>query len=409
MKNRIQESSPLSTKERIESLDIIRGIALFGILLVNMPLFQSPQLIADLYMMSPELSSSDQFLRMLLDVFVETKFFTIFSFLFGVGFYIFMERAVNKTDHFYRLYSRRLIVLAIFGFLHLCLLWYGDILLGYALAGFFLIFFYKRKQKTILLWLMSFSIVLIGLLVFGILGSTDSASIEQQISSIQEEGTVKVEEAIDIYQNGSYLEWLSYRFTNEVIPVLMNTPMNILTALFMFLIGLYAVKRGVFKGFPSHKPFIKRVWLISLLVSIPLSAGIILLHLKILDFDILNEQLIQSLLTISGLSLSFFYISTILLLLEREKWKRIFHPFSYVGRMALTNYITQTLIGVGLFTGLGMFGEVNIGLGILISIIVFPLQMILSYFWLKHFRFGPLEWLWRSLTYGEFQPMKKQV
>lgn len=100
MKNRIQESSPISTKERIESLDIIRGIALFGILLVNMPLFQSPQLIADIYMMSPELSSSDQFLRMLLDVFVETKFFTIFSFLFGVGFYIFMERAANKTDHF---------------------------------------------------------------------------------------------------------------------------------------------------------------------------------------------------------------------------------------------------------------------------------------------------------------------
>ncbi|WP_368654170.1 DUF418 domain-containing protein [Ornithinibacillus sp. 4-3] len=179
MKNRIQESSPISTKERIESLDIIRGIALFGILLVNMPLFQSPQLIADLYMMSPELSSSDQFLRMLLDVFVETKFFTIFSFLFGVGFYIFMERAVNKTDHFYRLYSRRLIVLAIFGFLHLCLLWYGDILLGYALAGFFLIFFYKRKQKTILLWLMSFSIALIGLLVFGIFGSTDLATMEQ--------------------------------------------------------------------------------------------------------------------------------------------------------------------------------------------------------------------------------------
>lgn len=256
---------------------------------------------------------------------------------------------------------------------------------------------------------MSFSIALIGLLVFGIFGSTDLATMEQQISSLQEEGMDKVEEAIDIYQNGSYLEWLSYRFTNEVIPVLMNTPMNILTALFMFLIGLYAVKRGIFRDFPSHKPFIKRVWLISLLTSIPLSAGIILLHLKILNFGILNEQLIQSLLTISGLSLSFFYISTILFLLEREKWKRILHPFSYVGRMALTNYITQTIIGVGIFTGLGMFGEVNIGLGILISIIVLPLQMILSYFWLKHFRFSPLEWVWRSLTYGEFQPMKKQL
>ncbi|MEI3611513.1 DUF418 domain-containing protein [Pseudogracilibacillus sp. SO30301A] len=404
MKNRIQKSSPISTKERIESLDIIRGFALFGILFVNMPLFQSPKLIKDLYMMSPELSPNDQFLRMLLDVLVEAKFFTIFSFLFGVGFYIFMERAENKTEHFYLLYSRRLIVLAIFGFLHLCFFWYGDILLGYALAGFFLIFFYKRKGKTILLWLMAFSIALIGLLSLSFLGSTDS--IEQQINSLQKEGEPKVEEAIDVYQNGSYFEWLSYRFSNEVIPILMNIPSDILTALFMFLIGLYAIKRGIFRDFSSHKQFVQRVWLISLLCSIPFSVGIILLHVNIFDFGILNEQMIQSLLIISGLSLSFFYISTILLLLERKKWKRILHPFSYVGRMALTNYIIQTLVGVGLFTGLGMFGEANIGLGIMISFIVFPLQMVLSFFWLKHFRFGPLEWVWRSCTYGEFQPMK---
>ncbi|MBN6205449.1 DUF418 domain-containing protein [Ralstonia pickettii] len=398
-------SSPITSRERIVSLDIIRGIALFGILLANMPLFQTPKLIQDLYMISPAYSQSDKILRMLLDVFVETKFFTIFSFLFGIGFYIFMKRAEVKTKRFYRLYSRRLIGLAIFGLIHLIFLWYGDILLGYALAGFLLIFFYRRKVKTILICLIVCAAVLVSLLTFNLFYTPDT--IEQQINNLQIEGAPIVEEAIAIYQNGSYFEWLSYRFSNEVIPVLINIPFNMLTALFMFLIGLYAAKKGVFNDFPRHKKFIKKVWNISLTISIPISIAIILLHLNIIDYGIRNEQLIQVLLIMSGLSLAFFYISSIVLLLERGKWKKLLQPFSYIGRMALTNYILQTIIGVGLFTGFGMFGELNIALGILISIIVFPLQMLFSFLWLTYFRFGPLEWIWRSFTYMQFQPLKK--
>lgn len=404
MKSNISDSSPISTNERLVSLDIIRGFALFGILLVNMPLFQTPKLVEELYLISPELSPIDQFVRLVLDVFIETKFFAIFSILFGVGFYIFMKRAEEKTEFFYRLYSRRLIVLALFGFLHLFFFWYGDILLRYALSGFFLIFFYKRKEKTILIWLMSFTIVLIGLLSFSFFSSTDA--IEQQMNMMQIKGAPKVEEAIDIYNHGGYFEWLSYRFTNEVIPVLKNIPFSTFTSLFYFLVGLFVAKKGVFADFPSHRQFVRRVWLFSLLVSVPLSIGIIILHLGMLDIGILKEQIIQSLLLVSGLSLSFFYIATILLLLEKEKWKKLLHPLSYVGRMALTNYIIQTVIGVGLFTGFGMFGEVNLSLGIVISLIVFPLQILYSFLWLKHFRFGPLEWVWRSLTYGEFQPIR---
>ncbi|WP_078382050.1 DUF418 domain-containing protein [Sutcliffiella halmapala] len=391
------ETSPISTKDRIVSLDIIRGFALFGILLVNIPLFQSPGLIHDLYLISPELSKTDQFLRMLLDVFVETKFFTIFSLLFGVGFYIFMNRAEEKTGRFYRLFSRRLLVLALFGFLHLVLFWYGDILLRYALAGFLLIFFYKRKEKTILIWLLSFTIVMIILLSLSFFSSADS--VDQQITSLQTEGVMKVEEAIEVYQNGSYVEWLSFRFSSEVIPVLLNVPFNIITSLYMFLIGLYVAKRGVFHNFPVHKNFVKRVWFYSFFISIPISTGIILLHLRILDFGVLNSQMIESLLMISGLSLSFVYVSTILLLLQKAIWKRLLHPLRYIGRMALTNYIFQTLIGVGLFVGIGPYGEINLRIGIMISLIVFPLQILGSYLWLKYFRYGPLEWVWRTLTY----------
>ena len=399
-----RKHTPIATSDRIVSLDIIRGFALFGILLVNMPLFQTPKLIEDLYMITPSMSSTDSFLRMLLDVFVEAKFFTIFSFLFGISFYIFIKRAEEKQDNFYLLYSRRLIGLALFGLLHLVFLWYGDILLQYALSGFLLIYFYNKENKTILKWLGVFTFALLALLSLSILGS--ASSVKQPNTSLQEIGSRKVQEAIDVYQNGSYVEWISYRFFNEVIPVLMNLPFQLITSLFMFLIGLYVAKRGIFNNIPLHKPFIKRVCVISFIVSIPISIAIIILHLKIVDFGVLNNEMIQSLVMISGLSLSFFYVSTLVLLLEREKWRRILSPLSYVGRMALTNYILQTIIGVGVFTGLAMFGTLNIGLGIIISIIIFPLQILFSYLWLKRFRFGPLEWVWRSITYGKMQPLK---
>lgn len=404
MKKNLTESSLLFPNERIISLDIIRGFALFGIFLVNMPLFQTPQLVADIYVYSFPLTPTDEFIRLVLDVFVEAKFFTIFSFLFGIGFYIFMRRAEIKGAKFYNLFFRRLMTLALFGILHLVFLWYGDILLIYAVSGFFLIFFYRKKQKTILLWLLAFTLVLVGLLSLSFLGSTET--LEREINTLQVEGEPKIEEAIHNYHHNDYLGWVSYRFVNEVIPVIKNIPFSIPTTLFVFLMGLYAAKRGVFSDFATHRRFVKQVWWISLLFSIPLSVLIIILHLGLLDFGILTEQMIQVFLTISGLSLSLFYISTILFLLQNEKVKIYLHPLSYVGRMALTNYIIQTLIGVGLFTGFGMFGEVNLSLGVLVCFIVFPFQVLFSYLWLRYYRFGPLEWVWRSVTYGKLQPMK---
>ncbi|MCM3490584.1 DUF418 domain-containing protein [Alkalihalophilus marmarensis] len=397
-------SKPVSHNERLVSLDIIRGFALFGIIFVNMPLFQSPQLVADLYMISQPLVETDKWIRVFLDVFIENKFFSIFSFLFGLGFYIFMNRAQKKGKRFYVLYVRRLTILALFGFMHLVFLWYGDILLNYALAGFLLLLFYNRKSKTILRLLVLFTVAFIFLLSLNFFSSPEELTIE--IQQLQAEGAGKMEEAIDYYQNKSYLEWVSYRFINEVIPILMNLPFSMLTALYMFLLGLYVGKRHIISEFHSHKHLVKRVWWGSLLCSIPISISIVVLHLDVFNFGLANELFLQVFVTVSGLSLSLFYISSLLFLLQKEKWRKILHPLSYIGRMALTNYILQTIIGVGIFTGFGLFGEVHLGLGIIIGLIVFPIQILFSYLWLKYFKYGPLEWIWRSATYGEFQSLK---
>ncbi|GAE27799.1 membrane protein [Halalkalibacter wakoensis JCM 9140] len=369
-----------------------------------MPLFQSPQLIADMYMIPQQLSESDKWIRIFLDVFIENKFFTIFSFLFGLGFYIFMNRAEGKGKRFYRLYIRRLTLLALFGLMHLVFLWYGDILLNYALAGFLLLFFYKRKAQTILIVIITFTLALIILLSLNFFSSPEELKLEIQM--LQVEGAGKMEEAVEQYQNSSYLELMSYRFSNEVIPVLKDLPFSMLTAWYMFLIGLYTGKRNIISHFHSHRNLVKRVWWISLLCSIPISILIIALHLNFLKFGIHNEIFIQVFVTFSGLSLSLFYLSTILFLLQKDKWRKRLNPFSYIGRMALTNYIMQTFIGVGIFTGLGLFGDVNLTLGIILSLIIFPIQILFSYLWLKYYKYGPLEWLWRSITYGEFQTLK---
>ncbi|MEZ2661639.1 DUF418 domain-containing protein, partial [Aneurinibacillus aneurinilyticus] len=144
--------TPISKGERMITLDIIRGFALLGIFLVNMPTFHSPDFIRQLYDLPQNLSSVDKVVNLFFSLFIQTKFYTIFSFLFGLGFYVFMNRVEQKGLKVYRLFSRRLLILFLFGFLHLIFLWYGDVLHAYAIVGFALSLFYKRSNKVILGW-----------------------------------------------------------------------------------------------------------------------------------------------------------------------------------------------------------------------------------------------------------------
>lgn len=399
------DHSPVSSKERIGSIDIIRGLAIFGIFLVNMQAFQWPEVVGIMYMITPEYSAVDQWIRLVFDVFVQGKFYTIFSFLFGLGFYIFMKRAEEKGLKVNRLFSRRLAVLAVFGMLHLVFLWYGDILLTYAIAGFFLLLFYKRKPKTILAWILGLSLMSVAVMSLNLLVPKEIID-EIAVESIAE-GEGKVEEAIAVYQNASFGEWVAYRFGNEVVPLLQNLPFVVPAVLFMFLFGLYAGKKGIFSNPSRHLKLIKGVWWSALIVSLPFSGAIVWVHMNVAE-GYWKTLLMQPLLGITGPLMALFYISTLLLLLRKDLWQKLLRPFSYAGRMALTNYIAQSLIGMGIFTGLGFFGEVNLLAGTLICLVVFPLQVVFSYYWLKKFRFGPLEWLWRTLTYKKLQPFKKE-
>jgi len=397
-----QQSFP----KRIDALDIIRGFALLGILLVNMPFFQAPKFMADMHMLSLPLSETDQWIRLFLDVFVENKFFSIFSVLFGLGFYIFMKRAEEKGAPHIKLYIRRLLFLAFIGVLHIVFLWHGDILLTYALAGFLLIFFYRRKAKTIMNTLIVLSFIVLFIVSLNFL--IPASELEQNIGMLQADGEERVQETIFHYNESNYVEWLSYRAEHEFPPVFANQPFAMIPALFMFLIGLYIGKRNIISDFQQHKGFVKRVWWITLLISIPISVFIALLHLEVLSFGVMHDLYLQNAVLISGPILSLFYISSLLFLLQKETWKKLLHPLKFVGRMALTNYIMQSVVCILIFTGFGFFGEINYMLGVLLSVLIFSLQVIFSYFWLNKYRYGPLEWIWRSVTYGAAQKMGRE-
>ncbi|RFU66862.1 DUF418 domain-containing protein [Peribacillus saganii] len=395
------KSAPISAKERIVTIDIIRGFALLGIFLVNMPAFHSPVFLET----HPEYTGLDYWLDLFLQLFVQTKFYTMFSFLFGLGFYIFMSRAEQKGLKIRRLFSRRLFFLLLFGGAHLILLWFGDILLTYALTGFLLLLFYKRKTKTILIWALSL------LFLFHALVSIQFFLPEDILKEAEAEHKLQSQlaEYVDVYQHAQYTDLVSYRFKEEVIQVLQTQPIAMITVLAMFLFGLYAGKIGIFQPDTTQHSIINRIWRVSLILSIPLVILLALFKLSVIDLGIYKETAVYLFTSLSGLTLCFFYISSLILLLRKKNWQKLLRPIGYTGQMALTNYLSQTFISLFIFLGLNFYGEVSLLTGTFICIIIYLFQVVFSYIWMKNFKFGPFEWLWRSLTYGYFQSMKKEV
>ncbi|MBB6446818.1 DUF418 domain-containing protein [Bacillus benzoevorans] len=395
------KTAPVSQRERIVTIDVIRGFALIGIFLVNMPTFHSPVL----FERNPDYSGVDYWLDILLQMFVQTKFYTIFSFLFGLGFYIFMSRAEEKGLKVNRLFSRRLSILLLFGTVHLVFLWFGDILHSYALAGFFLLLFYKRKAKTILIW--AFSLLGVFYLLNCIQFAVPAPMLEEMMQQMEQKNAGKLDEYVDMYESGAYLEWVGYRVETEILPNLFQEIFIIMDVLAMFLFGLYAGKIGIFQSYTTHQTKIKRVWLTALILSIPLAAMVAVLKMNVVDTGVYQQSTVYLFTGLSGVALCFFYITSLILLMQKKTGQKLLRPLGFMGQMALTNYLLQTLISVFIFLGLNFYGKVSLTEGTLLVLVILICQMIFSKVWMKHFRFGPMEWLWRTWTYGYRQPMKR--
>ncbi|KKI90202.1 hypothetical protein WQ54_19630 [Bacillus sp. SA1-12] len=381
-------------QNRIQLIDIIRGFALFGILLVNMQSFYSPEFIEMYYGKTKTYYGLELILALFFQLFIQMKFYPIFSFLFGVGFYFYY----NKTNGI-NLFIRRLLILLMFGLFHLVFIWYGDILHLYALTGLFLIFFHKLSNRSIIYWAFFFIVlyhVLLGASIFYIPN-------EAQFNKHLFENIVL--EYTSVYMEASYPEWLLYRLKIEILPILLQIPFAMIPVLGMFLLGLYTGKKQLYVHNENNDFQIKRIWTWSFIFSIPFLVvnGIILTSTFSLGLS--AEGLSQFLTSISGIIMSILYMSSFYFLTKKT---RALFLFRFIGKMALTNYLLQSIICISFYRFFHLYGEIGLLQGTLFSFILFSGQLLFSYYWLIYFHHGPFEWLWRCFTYGKLVPFKRK-
>ncbi len=402
---------PVSGQERIEAIDILRGVAILGILILNMGLFSMPE-DAPVRELAP--NAVDRAVETLILFFAQEKFKTLFSFLFGLGLAVQMMRAEARGARFLPLYVRRLCVLFLIGIAHSLLLWDGDILHDYAELAVVLLVFRHRSLKTVLGWAGVF--LCIPVLFYGITTyySTTREAPSPLLTWISyETGYEPGAEAQDItedagrtYSRGTYAEMVALRARQ--LPRDMSPDSDDAYVIGIFLLGLYAGRRKIFHDIAAPRPFIERVQRWGLAIGVAGNAAFVAGG----SFDppptSTKANLGRMCLIAGAPAMAFAYASTIVLLAQRESWRRRLAPLAAVGRMALSNYLLQSLICTTIFYsyGLALFGKVRPSLGLLLTIAIFLIQVPLSVWWLRRFRFGPIEWMWRSLTYWERQPMR---
>ena len=393
--------SPVSSKERIGILDVLRGLAVCGILVGNMQWFSGYG------MMPPELMAGqpliDRVTVFLVHFFVEGKFYSIFSFLFGLGFAIHMARADERGDTKASLFKRRLFWLLVIGLLHAYLLWAGDIVSIYAVMGFVLLLFRRKPDKSLLKWafaMMAVPIVTYTLLygAFVMFAPPDTASA---IGAMQAE---RWTEAIATVANGSYLDILTGYNLNYVVGRYLGLifDMRLPKILAMFLLGFYAYRIGVFQNLEDHKQLIRKVMIYGL------GLGVVgnFIMAAISGHETTVPPSFPGVIAVIGYAfgvpaLALGIIATVATLWQEEKWNDRLSIIAPVGRMALTNYLMQTVICVLLFYGygFGLFGQFGALQATLLALAIFAFQVVASNVWFKYFYFGPVEWAWRQLTY----------
>lgn len=396
---------PINLSDRIVFIDVLRGLALFGILAANMRAFVAP---IDCYQNIGILfhSRADVLAQAFIDAFIQGKFITIFSFLFGLGFAVQMSRAEAKGVRFMGFYPRRLLALALFGLIHGILIWAGDVLLTYALSGAILLLFRNRQQKTLLLWAAG----LLGLPIVG--GSVFLAIYFSRFHRPWMDPTPpdvsKLYPIINTYAHGSVRQiaaqnWVEWK---QELP----TEFFAIYATGLFLLGMWVWRAGIVQRLGDYTPIFKRVcaWCmpVGLAISIFVAAVRALVPLGKPSLLIFSANV----LWLPGSHiLSAGYMSGLALLFQKQNWHRVLMPFAAVGRTALTNYLMQSVICTLFFYHYttGLYGRIGPAMALIPTVILYTAQVFISNWWLQQYRFGPMEWLWRGLTYGKFPQMRK--
>ncbi|MGB5237927.1 MAG: DUF418 domain-containing protein [Flavobacteriaceae bacterium] len=400
----------INTSNRIVIIDALRGFSLAGIVIVHMVENYAGAPVPEGAMEAARLGLPDYIVDGFIFLFLRGKFFALFSFLFGLSFFIQMDSANKRGQDFKFRFLWRLVLLFGIGYVH-HLFYRGDILTIYAVLGLFLIPFYKIPAKYVL---TIAGLLFLGLgryIVFAFSGG-DNLFMEGEFSPSSPE-IVAYYETI---KNGSLWEVFKSNATEGQL-MKMDFQLGIFSRGYLtyafFLMGLIVGRMQFFKNFLEQRKLTLKVmwWSLGIfVVSIGLTAMIFAPMGPNVTFDNWRTMVGLTALDLNNLGMTGIILAGFVLLYHKAKASKLLSGFAPYGRMALTNYVTQSLIGTFILYGwgLGYLGELRNVYTFIMAILLIALQMLASRYWLKRYYYGPLEWLWRSLTHTKIYPLLRK-
>lgn len=382
---------PIQEDKRTAIVDILRGWALLGVVIGNYVDFRYIGL--ERFILKKGLFS--EIISYLNLYFFSAKSWTLLSVLFGYGFAVLINNVADKGKNPVYFFCWRMFILFLFAFINSAF-WLGDILKDYALLGLLLLFFYKSSSKTIL--------ISCGILFLTVPFLTAYINpIKQTLPDVQ--STAKY---LKLFYSDNWLDVFQFNLLGTYYQEMINLRYAITVHVVMFalmLLGFYAQKINFFNRLPEFKKLLKRTIIVTLILAIisgvlfeiAIKQKVVFTYFHPVFWIIINTMI--------------FIASGICLLYTNGKLKTIFNYFRLSGKMTLTNYITQNILAAFLFSGMGfkIYNTLPYWFYFFLAIFVFIIQLFISKWWLSKFNYGPIEWLWRVLSYRKMFPLKKTV
>lgn len=408
-------TGPVQENERIETIDVLRGFALFGILLVNIGFFAFP--LSEPFYLAPDAGSLDATLHWLTAWLAQGKFYPLFSLLFGMGFAMQMDRADARGLQGRSIHARRLAVLFLIGIVHALLIWAGDILTVYAVLGFVLLLFAHAPARSLMIAAIAsygLQLLLTGMFMFAmaaVYANPEAASETlRDFDAARNEMLALRADAWTAYSSGTFMDVTRIRM-REFGMMLQNLAFFGFQILGMFLLGAWFGRNRILANPLRHRRLLKTLLVLSVVVGLPVSFVFANLHASV-DYLVPSPVMAQSffLNLIAGPLIALGYLAVIVFAMQSRAAGalRLLAP---VGRMALSNYLLQSLVCTLIFYsyGFGLFAQPGTSALVVLVFSLFAVQVVLSHWWLTRFRFGPAEWLWRSFVYLELQPLRRDI
>ena len=427
-----QSALPVTGSERFNSIDTLRGIAVLGILVMNIYGFAMPMAAYS----NPLAYGGTEWFNIgtwyFTHLIFDQKFMTIFSILFGAGLIMMSTRAESRGSKYTGIWYRRNFWLLLIGALHGYLIWFGDILFSYALMGMLIFPFRKRRPRTlIIIACFMLPVALLTSYAGGVyvdklqVSVAEIAQVQESGEELSEEQTTTLEEweAMMVFmappdeQVAKDLKAYMGNYPDIVVhraPMVMGMQTQAILAYLLWrvgglmLIGMALMKLGVLSAERSIS-FYRKLMLAGYGIGLPIMFYSIYLVTSHQWDHIFMFRIGMAPNYIGSVFVALGHIAVVMLIVKTGALKRLMQRFAAVGRMAFTNYLLHSIILTTVFYGygFGLYGQVSRFWQMAFVVVVIGLQMIVSPLWLKHYRFGPAEWFWRSLTYWKWQPMRR--